>query len=120
MPLSVADRTRSTATSMNVVAPGSVQRKVTSVIERNVPSPGPPVPSVRSSAMSYAVTSSRRARSAASIWVRLRTPATLPLLVVARRITPMGFGALFVNASAKRVFHDRHLGGRRQGRSGGV
>ena len=39
---------------MKVLAPGSVQRNRTSVIERNVPSPGPPVPSVRSRVMSYA------------------------------------------------------------------
>src|SRR4051812_50073649 len=65
---------------MNVCAPGSMQRNVTSVVDRNVASPGFPDPSVRSRAMSYPVTSSRRARSAASTWVRLRTPATVTLL----------------------------------------
>ena len=44
MPLSTAERTAAAATSMNVCAPGSAQRNVTSVVDRNVPSPGLPCP----------------------------------------------------------------------------
>ncbi len=84
-PLSVAERTRSAATSTKVELPGSAHVKRTAVVDRNMPSPGPPVPSVRSRVMSYPVTSSRRARSTASTWVRLRTPATL---VVSIRMSP--------------------------------
>src|SRR5437773_11727811 len=61
---------------MNVLAPGSAVLNVTVVVEWKLPSPGPPVPSVRSSAMSYPRTLSSRARSIASAWARLRTPLT--------------------------------------------
>src|SRR5690606_2663470 len=69
---------------MKVVAPGSAQRNSTRVVDRNVRSPGPPAPSVRSRVMSYEVTSSSRARSAASTWVRLRVPATAVLSIPSR------------------------------------
>src|SRR5690349_19904218 len=75
-PLSRTDLSRSAAASMKVDAPGSAQVNEIWVTERNVCSPGPPVPSVTSRAMSYDATFNRRARSAASSWVRLRTPAT--------------------------------------------
>src|SRR5690606_4952183 len=86
-PLRVADRIDSAATSMVTVAPGCRQRNRTSVTERKACSP------VRSTVMSYEVTSSRRARSAASAWVRLRTPATMLLhqVVPARGGVSRGF-----------------------------
>jgi hypothetical protein len=65
---------------MNVLAPGSALEKLTVVTPRNVLLPGLPEPSVRSSAMSYDVTSSSVARSRASDCARLRVPVTASLL----------------------------------------
>src|SRR5258707_12560234 len=93
------------AASMNVDAPGSVQPNVMTVVDRNVRSPGPPVPSVRSIVMSYEVTSRSRARSAASICVRLRTPATL------HNSNPYGLprSGHDNRAGVKQVFHGRRI-----------
>src|SRR6185312_13761924 len=119
----VADRTEVAAVSMKVSAPGSRQVNVTTVVERKVPSPGLPWPSVRSNVMSYPVTSSRRARSAASTWVRLRTPATFTLLSLTLRSRGAESAAAGVRGGGpdSRVFHAtlcaqrrgaRHPGGR--------
>ena len=65
LPFSVAERIESAATSMKVLAPGSAQRNLTSVTERNVRPPAGCPAGDRSRLMSYAMMSRRRDRSAA-------------------------------------------------------
>src|SRR6476661_5024084 len=72
VPLRVTLVTDDAVRSRYVAAPGSLHVKRIVVVDRNVSSPGfSPLPSVRSRATSYDVTSSNRARSVASSRVRL-------------------------------------------------